>query len=118
MSHVTAAVMTCDRADNRLPHIIDRLRPLRPALIRDHGNPWKTARAAWSAAGPGATHHLVVQDDVRISRLLPDAVQRLADAHPDLGVAFYAPWNTNCGYRVRMAALGGECLVEASARDH
>lgn len=117
MPVVTAAVMATRRPDSRLPHILDRLRPLNPQVIHDRGNPWKTARAAWGAVAPRATHHLVVQDDIRIAPGLPDAVVSLATSLPEVGFAFYAQWDTNCAYRVRMAAFGGDHLVEASARD-
>jgi hypothetical protein len=117
MSVVTAAVMTTERPDSRLPHILDRLRALAPAVVRDEGNPWKTARAAWAAAGPDATHHLVVQDDVRIAAVLPAAIAGLTRSFPDAAFAFYAQGDTNCGFRVRMGAFGGDRLVEASGRD-
>lgn len=114
---MTAAVMSSDRVDSRLPHILDRLRRFDPVVVRDRGTPWRTARAAWSAIGPAASHHLVVQDDIRIAPALPDAATQLARAHPGAAFAFYAQWDTNCSYRVRMAALGGDRLVDASGRD-
>ena len=117
MSMVTAAVMSTDRSDSRLPHILEQLAPLRPVVVKDRGNPWMTSRAAWSSAGPQATHHLVVQDDVRITPALASTVVELAAAYPDGAFAFYAQWDTNCAYRVRMAAFGGDPLVQASSRD-
>lgn len=117
VNRVSAAVMTRERADSRLPHVLDRLRSLDPLVIRDRGNPWKTARAAWGAARPGVTHHLVVQDDIRIAPALADVVRDLALRFPDRGFAFYAQWDTNSSYRVRMAAFGAEPMVQASARE-
>jgi hypothetical protein len=117
MTNVSAAVMTVERPDSRLPHVLDRLRSLDPVIVENRGNPWKTARAAWGAARPGATHHLVVQDDIRIARGLGDAVRELAAGFPDRAFAFYAQWDTNSSYRVRMAAFGGDSIVQASARE-
>lgn len=114
---VSAAVMSNGRVDGALPHILERLAPLRPTVVSNRGNPWRTARAAWAAIAPDATHHLVVQDDVRIAAHLPETLRRLATRYPDTGFACYAQWDTNCAYRVRMAALGGDRVVEASARD-
>ena len=117
MGTVSAAVMTTERADSRLPHVLDRLRSLDPLVISDRGNPWMTARAAWSAARPGVSHHLVVQDDVRIAPALASAVRDLAAGFPDKAFAFYAQWDTNSSYRVRMAAFGADPAVQASARE-
>lgn len=117
MGRVTAAVMSNDRPDSRLPHILDRLGPLDPVVVRDRGNPWRTAREAWLAAGPEASHHLVVQNDIRISAALPAAVEQLAAALPDAAIAFYCQWDTNSSYRVRMGTFGGDTIVQASARE-
>ncbi|MCM0640389.1 hypothetical protein [Cellulomonas wangsupingiae] len=114
---VSAAVMDNDRLDTRLPHILERLAPLDPVVVADRGDPWRTSREAWSSIAPDATHHLVVQNDVRLAPDLLDAIAVLMAAHPDAGFAFYAQWDTNCAFRVRMGALGGDAVVEASARD-
>ncbi|MEU3600393.1 hypothetical protein ABZ714_16985 [Streptomyces sp. NPDC006798] len=50
----------------------------------------RAARAAWAAIAPGASHHLVLQDDVELcadfARLVTEAVSR----HPDTPLALYA----------------------------
>src|SRR5213079_488995 len=67
----------------------------------------RTALAAWGAAAPGATHHLVLQDDVSAPASLRDLVRRSVRRHPADALAFYAAWNTRNGSAVRLAALVG-----------
>ncbi|MEV0374402.1 hypothetical protein AB0I10_32190 [Streptomyces sp. NPDC050636] len=67
----------------------------------------RTALAAWAAVTPGATHHLVLQDDVAAPASLHDLVRRSVQRHPDDALAFYAAWNTRNGAAVRLAALVG-----------
>ncbi|WP_407285030.1 hypothetical protein [Streptomyces sp. BP-8] len=67
----------------------------------------RTALAAWAAAAPGATHHLVLQDDVAAPAFLRDLVRRSVRRHPADALAFYAAWNTRNGSAVRLAALVG-----------
>jgi len=43
---------------------------------------WRTAAAAWSAADPGATHHLVLQDDAVVCRDLVAGLEAALDATP------------------------------------
>ncbi|MFF4751998.1 hypothetical protein ACWD5R_23050 [Streptomyces sp. NPDC002514] len=67
----------------------------------------RTALSAWSAADPGATHHLVLQDDALPG---PDFFDRVHDAvrgAPDAAIAFFTSWNSRNGAAVRMAALRG-----------
>jgi hypothetical protein len=68
----------------------------------------RTARLAWRQAGPDATHHLVVQDDVRVR---PGFVDRVAEAvarFPGHALAFFAEWGSATATAVRVAALRGE----------
>lgn len=68
-------------------------------------SPARTAVRAWGAVDPGATHHLVVQDDIEASPDLVETVARCAERHPRAALAFYANWNSRNGALVRRAAL-------------
>ena len=45
-------------------------------------NVWDTASRAWQAHDPGATHHLVVQDDALLCSNLLEALPAIAEARP------------------------------------
>jgi hypothetical protein len=59
-------------------------------------NVWDTARRAWLAHDPDATHHLVVQDDAKVCADLPQAAVKVARTVGDRPVSF-----TTIGYRLR-----------------
>ncbi|MGA4844481.1 hypothetical protein [Streptomyces sp. G45] len=73
----------------------------------------RTALVAWSAAGAGASHHLVVQDDVEappeLRRIVADAAARF----PDEALVYYTNWHARNGGAARLAALAGACWVRA-----
>ncbi len=51
---------------------------------------WPTAKRAWRAIRHGATHHLVLQDDVVLCRDFTQAATKALEARPDVPVCFYA----------------------------
>ncbi|WP_405008118.1 hypothetical protein OHV13_32155 [Kitasatospora purpeofusca] len=68
---------------------------------------WRTARHAWAAVTPGATHHLVLQDDLALA---PDFAARLREAvaaRPDDPLCLFAEWGSRTANAVRIAALHG-----------
>ena len=67
----------------------------------------RAARAAWAAMPPDATHHLVLQDDVRPCRDFTARLASAVSAHPDSPLALYANWNSWNGAATRAAALAG-----------
>ncbi|MGC0315940.1 hypothetical protein [Kitasatospora acidiphila] len=73
----------------------------------------RTAIAAWASVRPGASHHLVVQDDLAGPAGLTELVRRSAARHPDEALAFYTHWNSRNGAAVRLAALAGASWVRA-----
>src|SRR5690349_25001293 len=73
----------------------------------------RTAIAAWAAVRPGASHHLVVQDDLAGPAGLTELVRRSAARHPSDALAFYTHWNSRNGATVRLAALAGASWVRA-----
>ncbi|GAA0411915.1 hypothetical protein GCM10009530_75560 [Microbispora corallina] len=77
----------------------------------DRGHSLATALAAWSAVEPGATHHLVVQDDVifcdGFARLLAAVVR----ARPDSAIGLFAEWGSRTASMIRVAALRGAAFA-------
>ncbi|MFG1674401.1 hypothetical protein [Micromonospora sp. NPDC049282] len=73
----------------------------------------RTATAAWSAVGPGCTHHLVLQDDAVVPAGFLAHAFRAVEAQPDAGVALHSDWGSRNGAAVRMAALLGAHWVRA-----
>ncbi|MEV0374413.1 hypothetical protein AB0I10_32260 [Streptomyces sp. NPDC050636] len=76
----------------------------------------RTAQVAWDTVTPGASHQLVLQDDVDAPDDFLDLVRRAVLRHPAEPLAFYAHWNSRNGAAVRLAALSGaswvRCLPE------
>ncbi|MFI7601263.1 NAD-dependent epimerase/dehydratase family protein [Actinoplanes sp. NPDC049681] len=73
----------------------------------------RTAAAAWAAVDHGATHHLVLQDDVLLAEGFFEHVAVAAEAALDDAIAFYANWNSRNGAAVRAAALAGAAWAAA-----
>ncbi|MFE5996928.1 MULTISPECIES: hypothetical protein [unclassified Streptomyces] len=73
----------------------------------------RTARAAWAAVAPDATHHVVLQDDVVPCRDFAAQVAHAVRELPDAPLALYANWNSWNGAATRAAALQGASWVPA-----
>lgn len=73
----------------------------------------RTALAAWSAIEDGATHQLVIQDDMVLSESFYDRVRSAIEARPDAALALFALWDSRNGAAVRMAAMAGARWVGA-----
>jgi hypothetical protein len=71
----------------------------------------RSARLAWAAADPRATHHLVAQDDVEPAPGFADAVAAGVAQHPDAAVSYFAEWGSRTAALVRLAALAGASWV-------
>ncbi|MFJ3842203.1 hypothetical protein ACIPY6_42875 [Streptomyces sp. NPDC090054] len=76
-------------------------------------NPLRTSVEAWAAFGEGATHHLVLQDDVVPSGELLSVARDAAARFPRSAVAFYTNWDGPDGAVVRVGALAGAGWVSA-----
>jgi hypothetical protein len=72
----------------------------------------RTARVAWRTITPGATHHLVIQDDVDFQPNFFEQVSVAAARHPDKALAFFAEWGCQTASVVRIAALRGASWAE------
>ncbi|MEO3973684.1 hypothetical protein [Streptomyces sp. CAU 1734] len=73
----------------------------------------RTALVAWSRTGDGATHHLMIQDDVAAPVDLLDLVAGCADRFPGEALAYYTNWHARNGAAARLAALAGAGWVRA-----
>ncbi|MFB7450982.1 hypothetical protein [Streptomyces sp. NPDC056194] len=73
----------------------------------------RTALAAWSAVEDGATHQLVIQDDMVLSESFFDRVRSAVEARPDAALALFALWDSRNGAAVRMGAMAGARWVGA-----
>lgn len=84
----------------------------------DAPSPLKTSLHAWRAVEPGATHHLVVQDDVELGEGFLDRVAAGVALFPDSAVAFYANWNSVNGAAARLAAAAGATWVVGTGAEY
>ncbi|WP_282697130.1 hypothetical protein [Streptomyces sp. CC208A] len=73
----------------------------------------RTALAAWSAIEDGATHQLVVQDDMVLSESFFDRVRAAIEERPDAALALFALWDSRNGAAVRFGAMAGARWVGA-----
>ncbi|MFC6937660.1 hypothetical protein ACFQHO_50275 [Actinomadura yumaensis] len=96
-----------------LPALIDACAGLAPRIVFDPDpagppSPLRTAKRAWAAVASGATHHLVLQDDVIPVAGFVEQVCRAIEAKPEHGLALCVNWNSphNSYYARRAAAVG------------
>lgn len=103
-----------------LPVLLDALSGLAPRVVTDPNpdgplSPLRTAKAAWAAIAPGATHHLVIHDDARPTAGFADLVRHLVSIRPEVGICLYvnskSPQNA---YRLRQAAASAQPFAELS----
>ncbi|MEV0374998.1 hypothetical protein AB0I10_35380 [Streptomyces sp. NPDC050636] len=73
----------------------------------------RTALCAWSAIEDGATHHLVVQDDMILSGAFFERVRMAIEEMPDAALALFALWDSRNGAAVRFGAMTGARWVGA-----
>jgi Ankyrin repeats (3 copies) len=87
--------------------VVDPLPAGRPSALR-------TARVAWSAVGRGASHHLVVQDDVALCPGFPGRVRAAIEAAPRAALGFFTEWGSRTSSVLRLAALLGKSWAEVA----
>ncbi|WP_157878802.1 hypothetical protein [Streptomyces sp. CT34] len=73
----------------------------------------RTALCAWSAIDDGATHQLVVQDDMILSDTFFARARMAVEEMPDAALALFALWDSRNGAAVRFGALTGARWVTA-----
>lgn len=69
---------------------------------------WRTAREAWRAVAPGATHHLVLQDDLTTAEDFPARVLAAVAARPQDALSLFVEWGSRTASAVRVAAALGK----------
>ncbi len=72
----------------------------RPATLR-------TAKFAWSSVRDGATHQLVLQEDVQLCRGFADAMHQALRVAPEGAIAFFSHWIMTTSQAVRLTAFVG-----------
>ncbi|QDY76152.1 hypothetical protein [Streptomyces qinzhouensis] len=113
---VSSAVMTHPVRRAQAQELCDRLGLGGLALDPDPGGPpsaLRTALVAWARVAEGATHHLMIQDDVAAPDDLVDLVAHCADRFPGDAIAYYTNWHARNGSAARLAALAGAGWVRA-----
>lgn len=73
----------------------------------------RTALAAWSSIEEGATHQLVIQDDMMLSENFFERVRLAIKAMPHAALALFALWDSRNGAAVRWGAMTGARWVGA-----
>ncbi|WP_344339590.1 hypothetical protein, partial [Kitasatospora putterlickiae] len=73
----------------------------------------RTALAAWDSIEDGATHQLVVQDDMLLSESFFERVNLAIEAMPDAALALFALWDSRNGAAIRFGAMAGARWVGA-----
>jgi hypothetical protein len=67
----------------------------------------RTTLLAWDTIPDGATHQLLLQDDISFGHGFFGHVEKAIQQFPDAALSFYANWNSRNGAAVRMAVLSG-----------
>jgi hypothetical protein len=90
--NLAVAIMAHHSRVDRLPALIDRLKPAAPHVEIDYENkgPWLTAKRCWEAAPSSASHLLILQDDVRVCLDFYSTVCRLIRYRPGSAIGLYA----------------------------
>jgi hypothetical protein len=117
---LSAAIMHHPARTGLIPPLLSACAPLEPVVVLDPdptGLPraLRTSRESWSAAAPDATHHLVLQDDVRPVPGFAAYVEALVRARPDAAIALCVNWDSpHNSALVRRAALAGSAWARLS----
>ncbi|GAA3290558.1 hypothetical protein Dvina_19370 [Dactylosporangium vinaceum] len=114
--NVSAAVMTHPTRLAAAQRLCAALAPIdaTPAVDPEpHATPgaMRSARLAWAAGGPDATHHLVLQDDIELAEGFAAAVAASVALHPDAAISFFVEWGSRTAALVRWAALADASWV-------
>ncbi|MCT2277425.1 hypothetical protein [Micromonospora chalcea] len=110
---LSVAIMHHPRRRERIPPLVRDCAPLTARVVTDPDpdgvpSPLRTAKVAWRAVADGATHHLVLQDDIRLIRSFATQVHRAIAARPEHGISLYSHWDSpQNSYLVRRAVIAG-----------
>jgi hypothetical protein len=110
---LSVAIMHHPSRSALIPDLVQRCLPLTARVVEDPdplGRPsaLRTAKLAWAAIEGGATHHLVIQDDVLPVPGFADQLLAALGQRPEDGVTLCVNWNSpHNSYLTRRAALAG-----------
>lgn len=110
---LSVAIMHHPARHERIPALLRACAPLAPQVVIDPDptgppSPLRTAKRAWAAVAEGATHHLVLQDDVVPMRGFASHLRRVVAERPHDGIALFVHWKSpHNAYLVRRAAAAG-----------
>lgn len=111
---VISAVVMHHPARGPVDALVDACRPLDVRVVEDPDpsgppSPLRTAKVAWAAIAPGATHHLVLQDDVTPVADFAEHLHHVVRNRDRHALALYTNWNSpHNAYLVRSAAVSGQ----------
>ncbi|MEE2040490.1 hypothetical protein Q8791_25030 [Nocardiopsis sp. CT-R113] len=72
----------------------------------------RSSQVAFSLAGAAeSTHHLVLQDDVRLSDDFLESVRSAVESHPDAALALFVEWGSRTACLARWAVFAGAGAV-------
>lgn len=121
---ISIAVMHHPKRAGSVGHLLQSCLPLRARVITDpdpYGvpSPLRTAKRAWAAIDEEATHHVVIQDDVRPAPCFATSLVELLPLRPDDAIALYVNWNSpENSYLVRRAAACGVPFAPLSLEEY
>ncbi|MBW6436410.1 hypothetical protein KZ829_21965 [Actinoplanes hulinensis] len=101
------------RRRERIPPLVSDCAPLTARVITDPDpdgvpSPLRTAKVAWRSIEDGATHHLVLQDDIVLIQGFATQLHRAVSARPGHGISLYSHWDSpQNSYLVRRAVIAG-----------
>ncbi|MFB8761609.1 hypothetical protein [Nocardiopsis alba] len=109
---LTAAIMTHARRREHAERLAVLCSDLAPTVVEDPGvgSTLVTSAMAWATA-EGASHHIVLQDDVLPVEGLTAHVVGLVARAPDAALSLFTEWGCRTAARVRIAALAGEATA-------
>ncbi|MER7701979.1 hypothetical protein ABTX81_03625 [Kitasatospora sp. NPDC097605] len=115
---LSGVVMTHPKRRPAAEHVVQTSPPGALRVVMDPdptGTPsvLRTALAAWEAIEDGATHQLVIQDDMLLSESFFERVNDAVAAMPDAALALFALWDSRNGAAIRFGAMAGARWVGA-----
>ncbi|WP_255951888.1 hypothetical protein [Streptomyces odontomachi] len=75
----------------------------------------RSSLRAWADVDGAATHHLVLQDDVTLSRQFASHLTAAVSQQPTMPICLFMDWGTRSGQLVRLAAAHGSSWAEINS---
>lgn len=119
-SALSIAVMHHPKRAAQLPELLASCGSLPIRVVADPDptgppSPLRTAKRAWAAIADGATHHMVLQDDVAPIARFDEHLRAAVAAQPDRAITLHIGWQSAPNaYLVRLAAAVGSAWAALS----